>query len=333
MSGMSEKPDIDSRYLKQRQVFERDERAMETLLNTYHTRDVSVRYIVLEKSETVTMKQSGWGVMYVPRQSHLLVCLEGHSPMRIEAGGCACLPSGTAHTISTGAPGAGIKDSCTIYSCRDLQKLAGNPADYAERMAGKTVVFQIMVPNIANPVPDVMPPAFHISREDVSSTPGFASLIRLMEELGAGDDLANELIRCRIADAIAVKIVVHVLSRSGSRMVDSLEAGFDPNIRKVLKAVHEDPAHNWSVDSLADKAHLSRASFAKRFKQAVGDSPMGYITRVRINLACSYLQSLHWPVAAIAREVGYTSEAAFIKAFRREMNTSPGKYRRRTREE
>lgn len=89
-----------------------------------------------------------------------------------------------------------------------------------------------------------------------------------------------------------------------------------------------DPSHAWTLQELAQRIGMSRSVFAQRFKQRVGESPMEYLVRWRMLLACDRLINSEDPVLAVAMSLGYESESAFGKAFKRVMGCSPRKYSR-----
>jgi AraC-like DNA-binding protein len=105
----------------------------------------------------------------------------------------------------------------------------------------------------------------------------------------------------------------------------------DPPIARALAAIHDDPSAQWTVESLAVPAGLSRAAFARRFTAFVGESPLAYLTRWRMTTAARLLRESDAPLSTIAARIGYSSEFAFAKAFKREYGQPPGSYRRRTR--
>ncbi|MEX2980388.1 AraC family transcriptional regulator [Streptomyces sp. C36] len=102
----------------------------------------------------------------------------------------------------------------------------------------------------------------------------------------------------------------------------------DPAVAPALAAVHEDPAAPWTVESLAERAGLSRAAFSRRFTALVGEPPMAYLTRWRMTTAAKLLRESDAPLTTVAARTGYGSEYAFAKAFKREYGQAPGGYRR-----
>ncbi|GAA0485095.1 AraC family transcriptional regulator [Streptomyces sp. NPDC046215] len=105
----------------------------------------------------------------------------------------------------------------------------------------------------------------------------------------------------------------------------------DTAVAPALAAIHGDPSAQWTVESLADRAGLSRAAFARRFTALVGEPPMAYLTRWRMTTAARLLRESDDPLATVAARTGYGSEFAFAKAFKREYGLAPGGYRRGAR--
>ncbi len=103
----------------------------------------------------------------------------------------------------------------------------------------------------------------------------------------------------------------------------------DPRLSKALAAMQSDYAHDWSLDTLARTAGLSRAGFALNFKRSIGVAPMEYLTQWRMQIACELLASGDRGVGEIAKAVGYESESAFSVAFHKVVACRPGQYRRR----
>jgi AraC-like DNA-binding protein len=101
----------------------------------------------------------------------------------------------------------------------------------------------------------------------------------------------------------------------------------DPQIGRALAAIHREPASAWTAEALAGIAGLSRSAFADRFAGLVGEPPIRYVTQWRLHLARQRLREGHSGIARIAHEVGYDSEEAFSRAFKRETGLSPARWR------
>jgi transcriptional regulator GlxA family with amidase domain len=107
----------------------------------------------------------------------------------------------------------------------------------------------------------------------------------------------------------------------------------DPEVGKALALMHRKPAHPWTIASLANEAGISRSVLAERFRHYLGEPPMAYLTRWRLQLGAQMLTSTSHSVAQIAAEVGYESEAAFNRAFKRQFDVPPAQFRARSKAE
>jgi AraC-like DNA-binding protein len=126
-------------------------------------------------------------------------------------------------------------------------------------------------------------------------------------------------------------LFVEVLRRHAERLPDGaagmLSALRDPLVARAIHALHEEPARKWTIEDLAGTAGASRTVLADRFNQLLGKPPIEYLTGWRIQLAADRLKATREPLARVAEAVGYDSEAAFSRAFKREMGLSPGAWR------
>ncbi len=116
-------------------------------------------------------------------------------------------------------------------------------------------------------------------------------------------------------------------ARPADGLPPALAALRDPFVGAAVTALHTDPARPWTTASLADELAVSRATLARRFPAAVGEPPVAYLTRWRMELAAQRLRETDAPLAAVARSVGDASVHAVDRAFRRERGEPPGRYR------
>jgi AraC-like DNA-binding protein len=131
----------------------------------------------------------------------------------------------------------------------------------------------------------------------------------------------------RILDLVLIQIL-----RAWAAGTDAepnwLAGALDPQIGPALSAIHRDPGHDWTVEELARACSLSRSAFAARFAARAGKPPATYLAHVRLDAATDLLRDTALPVAIIAENVGYTSEAAFSRAFKHRYGTPPARWRR-----
>jgi len=104
-------------------------------------------------------------------------------------------------------------------------------------------------------------------------------------------------------------------------------AAADHQIGSALRALHEQSAHAWTIEALASTVNMSRSAFALRFKSLIGEAPMEYLTRCRIQKASRLLHESDLTISQIADSVGYESETSFNKAFKRRIGVPPGRFR------
>jgi AraC-like DNA-binding protein len=135
-----------------------------------------------------------------------------------------------------------------------------------------------------------------------------------------------------VLDRLLDILLVHAI-RIGFRQSTTAprwyRASADPRLSAALQAIHEDAAHPWSVPELAEISGLSRAAFARNFAEALGQTPMQYLTDWRMTLARDYLRDGELGLTQIASAIGYGSPYAFAAAFRRHHGDAPGAWRQR----
>ncbi|MET3137971.1 AraC-like DNA-binding protein [Undibacterium sp. GrIS 1.2] len=174
-----------------------------------------------------------------------------------------------------------------------------------------------------------LPAIIHIRKEsDKEALRG--SIEQIMRELRepqpGGFLMAQHLAHLMLVQALRLFLAEGSEGSSGG--VGWLYALTDKQISAAINEMHRHPAHKWTIQSLADRVHMSRSTFALRFKKTVGESPMEYLTRWRMLLAGDRLLNSNESIAVIAPSLGYESESAFSTAFKRVMQCSPREYSR-----
>jgi AraC-like DNA-binding protein len=171
-----------------------------------------------------------------------------------------------------------------------------------------------------------LPPIVHIRRESDKAAMRW-SLERMKEELRdpqpGGSLIAQQLAYMMLVQALRLHLA------DGTRgKVGWLFALADKQMSAAITCMHDDPGHPWTLQKLAERVGMSRSIFALRFKETVGSTPMEYLTRWRMLLAGDRLKNSDDSISIIALSLGYESESAFGKAFRRVMGCSPRQYSR-----
>jgi AraC-like DNA-binding protein len=172
----------------------------------------------------------------------------------------------------------------------------------------------------------VLPPIVHIRKESDKAALRW-SLERMRQEL-LEPQPGGFLVAQQLAQMILVQALRLHLAEGLRGGVGWLFALADKQMSAAITSMHGDPAHRWTLQELAEHAGMSRSTFALKFKETVGESPMEYLTRWRMLLAGDRLTNSSDPLSAIALSLGYESESAFSTAFKRVMGCSPRQYSR-----
>ena len=171
-----------------------------------------------------------------------------------------------------------------------------------------------------------LPPIVHIRKESDKAAMRW-SLERMMEELH-NPQPGGFLVAQQLAYMMLVQALRLHLAEGLKGGVGWLFALADKQMSAAITCMHDDPAHRWTLKELAERVGMSRSSFALRFKETVGATPMEYLTRWRMMLAGDRLTNSRERLSVIALSLGYDSESAFGKAFKRVMGCSPRQYSR-----
>ena len=165
--------------------------------------------------------------------------------------------------------------------------------------------------------------------------PSSGNPLRATMDLLAGEMLnsaaGQQALLDRLLDVALVQVLREYFATHESAAPAWFRAMNDPAVGPALRALHADPARRWTVAELADEAGLSRATFARRFTEALGAGPLAYLTDWRMALAREQLRDGDAGLAAIADSLGYSSEFSFAAAFKRHEGVAPGRWRARAR--
>lgn len=172
-----------------------------------------------------------------------------------------------------------------------------------------------------------LPPVLLLRTADDEASGRLESLARLMAAEARAGDAGNAVVLDRLADVLLVMVLRHAMA-SGAAERGLLAALADPRLAKVLAAVHGQPGEPWTLTSLAKRAGMARTAFAHRFAAVMSDTPMRYVTGLRMMEAERLLHDRRLSVAQVAERMGYGTEAAFRRAFKRQRGLGPGAVRR-----
>jgi AraC-like DNA-binding protein len=264
---------------------------------------------------------------------HLVV--EGAAVIELADGKCTDLgpgdvvifPHGDPHHMSSGHganrpfPNYGITAK---IRARDLSPLhAGGGGEISRFVCG----YMTCDPYLSRPILGGLPPVFKVNiRTDRSGSWLENSILHLVEEAASGR-IGSEAMLAKLSEALFVDTLRRYVASLPEQQTGWLTGARDPIVGKSLGLLHSRVAHPWTIAELADQVGISRSALVERFTRYLSEPPMTYLTRWRLQLAARSLERTSRGVADIAAGVGYESEAAFNRAFKREFGQPPGRYR------
>jgi AraC-like DNA-binding protein len=178
-----------------------------------------------------------------------------------------------------------------------------------------------------NPLLEMLPRLLHMTRPAGDQNDLLDRLVDLTLAEAQVRNPGSESIRLGLSELIFIEVVRRYVATRRADETGWLAGLRDPAVGRALALLHECPADDWSLDELAKRAGVSRSVLADRFAHLVGYPPMQYLTRWRMQLAARQLSDGSNKIAAIGREVGYESEAAFSRTFKRIAGVSPAAWR------
>ncbi|MYN09851.1 AraC family transcriptional regulator [Pseudoduganella aquatica] len=179
----------------------------------------------------------------------------------------------------------------------------------------------------AGPLMRVLPPLLCLKLDQHRSL-AFQSVLEMLALETESPGMGAEAVVSRLFELLFVHAIRAYSMQPGGPTRGWLGAIADRNLALALEAMHGAPAQDWTVESLARTAGMSRSGFAARFKTVVGQSPLDYLTQWRMHCATRLLQQGNAALSEVARQVGYESVAAFNRVFRRETAMTPGAFRK-----
>jgi AraC-like DNA-binding protein len=245
-------------------------------------------------------------------------------PLPLTGGDCFLLAPGSAHALRDN-PRTRAHSFCEV-----APKNGSNVIHYGGGGAPTTIIsgwFRFGQTSV-KPLKRLLPELILI-KADQAQTLALHSTLQLLASEMAEPAPGSEVMVNRLADVLFIQCVrAHIASSSENCKSGWLRAIFDPKIGAALKAMHERVENPWTVETLAAAAGMSRSAFALRFKELLGETPLEYLTNWRMYKATGLLQEDDKKMFEVAKSVGYDSDAAFSKAFKRVLGVAPREYRR-----
>jgi len=252
-------------------------------------------------------------------------------PVRLEEGDIAVIPQGDPHVVSS-APGMRAEPNLEIHrrpqdanALPFVLRTGGDGPSDAHLICG----FFTCDARPFNPLLDSLPRFIRFGR---NSSPASHSLldqfIRFATAEMGNKRAGSQSILNRLSELLFVEVIRWHMDQQANGGNTGWLAGLrDPLVGRALTLLHAQPAHAWTLEELASQAGASRSALSDRFMHLVGYPPIQYLTQWRMQLAAQRLADRNVKISAVASEVGYESEAAFSRAFKKVVGQSPGQWR------
>lgn len=249
-------------------------------------------------------------------------------PRELRAGDLALVPHGRGHDLAstqTSAAGPRVDLLPQQYLTEHYSVLRYGGAGRSAQLICGVVSFDDPA---AREIVRALPQVLFVGGDTLSAASAIRDTLRLMAGELSYPQPGGEAVATRLADILVVQAIRSWLADSPDTGAGWLRALQDERIGYALEAIHNEPGHEWTLERLAQLATMSRSSFSTRFTELVGEAPIAYLTRWRMNIAHTRLRHENTTAARLATELGYQSEAAFNRAFNRIIGHTPGTIRR-----
>jgi len=250
------------------------------------------------------------------------------SAIRLAAGDFVAFPRADLHVMRD------VPNTRTL-SLLDLLRASPPSSNGEVRVGGRGAITRVVCGGMrfddgkTNPLLAALPPLIHVKGSEKGGAPWLRLTIQhVIDELDS-DRAGVEAVVTRLADILFIGAVRSYVDED----LASAESGWlaairDRQIGRAIALLHSNPARLWTVSALADEVASSRSAFASKFTRLVGETPLRYLTRVRLGVAARRLLGTNDKLEVVAAAAGYESAAAFTRAFERHLGVTPGRYRR-----
>jgi AraC-like DNA-binding protein len=254
------------------------------------------------------------------------VWVDEKQPMLLKAGDLVILPHGNSHVIGNGKRIKPIDSGKEVEKilAQKLRILSGGGGGDVTRFVCGYLAFESQLSDV---LLGCLPPVMKVHiRSDVRGQWLENSIKFAVNETAAANPGSDAML-ARLSEVLFVETLRRYIDDLPKEQTGWLSGVRDSEVGRTLALMHRDPAREWTIADLAKEVGTSRSVLAERFRHYLGEPPMSYLTRWRLMLATSLLTSSNASVAEIASEVGYESEPAFNRAFKREFGLPPARFR------
>ena len=267
---------------------------------------------------------------------HLLT--EGRASVRMDngprvalnAGDLVMIPHGDSHIMENGAPTKTVDESEQIAEVLSqglkLWRVGGG-GEVTRFVCG----YMACEPRLSEVFLSGLPPLFKVNIHNDASGRWLENSIRFSVDQGSDSRAGGKAVLAKLSEVLFIETLRAYIAKLPPQQTGWLAGARDSEVGKTLALMHRNPAHPWTLAALAKETGVSRSVLAERFRHYLSEPPMAYLTRWRLQLGAQMLSSTSYSVAQVADEVGYESEAAFNRAFKREFTLPPARFRNQSR--
>jgi AraC-like DNA-binding protein len=252
--------------------------------------------------------------------------VEGGPRVSLSAGDIVVFPHGDAHIMGNGHE-VEPRDNARI-----LQEILAQGLKLARMGGGGEITkficgYLVCDPQLSKAFLGGLPPLFKVNIGSDGSGQWLGNSIRYAVEQAVASQTGSEIVVAKLSEALFVETLRRYVEHLPPGQTGWLAGARDPDVGNALALMHRQPSDPWTIAELARQVGVSRSVLAERFRHFLGVPPMAYLTRWRLQLGAQLLASTSHSVAQIAGEVGYESEPAFNRAFKREFGSPPARFR------
>ena len=260
-------------------------------------------------------------------EGRALVKFDQGSTVVLQAGDVIVIPHGDGHSVTNGTPAALIDSEASLG-----QFLAGTLHTMRLGGGGERTTFLCGYFGCERHADRLflsgLPKVFTINIRGDSAGAWIENSIRYLVSEAEAARPGQDVLLSKMAEALFVQTLRRYMDTLPPEHTGWLAGARDPIVGAALAAMHRRPCHAWNLAALAAEIGTTRSVLAERFTRLIGEPPLTYLARWRLQLAARLLQTSQKAIAQIAGDVGYESQAAFNRAFKREFGSPPARYRR-----
>jgi AraC-like DNA-binding protein len=252
---------------------------------------------------------------------------EGEAEVGLAAGDVVIVPHGDPHTVSNGRPATLIDSRASISS-----NMGGDLSTFRIGSGGEETRFVCGYFGCERYAARLflagLPRMMRINVRDDGPGAWLESSIRHLLSESASNRPGHTALLAKMAEALFIESLRRYMEQLPLEAIGWLAGARDSVVGSALALMHQRPSHPWTLPELAAEVGMSRSVFAKRFQHFIGEPPLTYLRRWRLQRAARLLQTTQKTILHVAMDVGYESEAAFSRVFKREFGLPPAQYRR-----